>query len=93
MFLSDCCLDWCYLAQQCLVVTGTVDQGTVCEFPDGARLCGAGDILEGRDTIQSDFGRLKKWKDCHEVQQEQVKGLKCVSGQSQAQIEAEWRTD
>lgn len=36
---------------------------TLNEFPDDTRLCGAGDMMEGRDTIQSDLGRLERW-DC-----------------------------
>lgn len=36
-------------------------EGTFSEFPDDTRLCRAGDMLDGRDATQSDFGRLERW--------------------------------
>jgi len=43
---------------------GDMDSGTECifsKFADNTKLCGAVDMLEGRDAVQRDIDRLEKW--------------------------------
>lgn len=42
----------------------SMDHGTECilnKFDGDTTLCGAIDILQGRDAIQRDFGRFERW--------------------------------
>ena len=46
------------------IFVGDMDSGIACtlsKFVDNTKLCGAVDMLERRDAIQSDLDRLKKW--------------------------------
>ena len=46
------------------IFVGNMDSGIECtlsKFADDTRLCGAVNMLEGRDVIQRDLDRLKRW--------------------------------
>ena len=46
------------------VFGGDMDSGierTLCKFVNGTKLCGAVNMLEGRDAIQRDLYRLERW--------------------------------
>ena len=46
------------------IFLGYKDSGTECtlsKFANNTKLCGAVDMLEGRDTIQRDRDRLERW--------------------------------
>lgn len=83
---------WC---PQCLALRAAplnreVDskiEGTLRNFADDTRLCGAVNMLEGRDAIQ----RLERLCECHEVQQGQVQDPVPGLGQCQTQIQSGWR--
>jgi len=50
-------------------------QSALSQFADNTKLCDVVDMLEGRDAIQRDLGRLKRWACVNfEVQQGQVQG-------------------
>ncbi|KAM6233177.1 mitochondrial enolase superfamily member 1 [Porphyrio hochstetteri] len=70
-------------------------EGTLSKFADDIKLCGKVDTLEGRDAIQRDLDRLERWghANCMKFNNAKCKVLHCGSGQSQAQLQAGWRTD
>jgi len=43
------------------IFVGNTDSGIECKFADNTKLCGAVDMLEGRDAIQRDLDRLEGW--------------------------------
>ncbi|GAB0183658.1 mitochondrial enolase superfamily member 1 [Grus japonensis] len=46
------------------IFVGNMDSGIECnlsKFADDTKLCGAVNMLEGRDAIQRDLGRLERW--------------------------------
>ena len=46
------------------IFVGNMDSGAECtfsKFSNDTKLCGAVDILEGRDAIQRDLDRLERW--------------------------------
>ena len=43
------------------IFVGDMDSGTECKFAEDTKLCGAVDMLAGRDAIQRDLDRLETW--------------------------------
>jgi len=47
-----------------VIFDGDMDSGIECtlsKFADSTKLCGAVDMLNGKDVIQRDFDRLERW--------------------------------
>jgi len=68
----------------------TQSRDDLSKFDDDSKQCDAVDMLEGRDDIQTDLGRLERWACVNLVKFNTA----CTwAGQSQAQIQAGWRMD
>ncbi|GAB0180611.1 triadin [Grus japonensis] len=58
------------------ILVGDMDSGIECtlsKFADNTRLCGAVNMLEGRDAIQRDLDRLERWACMNRMKLNEVK--------------------
>ncbi|PKU42711.1 rna-directed dna polymerase from mobile element jockey-like [Limosa lapponica baueri] len=62
---------------------------TATKFVDDTELCGAVDVLEGRDAIQRDLDRLERWA-CANLMKYKAKGKVLHLGGGNLQYQYRW---
>ncbi|GAB0191025.1 triadin [Grus japonensis] len=75
------------------IFVGNMDSGIECtlsKFVDNTKLCGAVNMLEGRDAIQRDLDRLERWAHANGMKQGQVQGPARGSPKHNYRLGGEW---